>query len=240
MNTKTVLILSDDAEFAQVVMGRWQVERTVPAFILMRGDSWSANHAAEYGLAIVGRIHGPRLAAVLDDMGSAPAPCIYLAPDGANVAALRAAHPRLIVLGRYDTWADTLVLLGNEMLEAADALARALHAEHEAAGCRREAALGRYMLEMRHPFNNALTSVLGNAELILMDPAALTDPMREQVETIQKMSLRLLEIMKRFTSLDSEMKYAESKSGSARPAAAPALDPRVAAAVAAMKSTTVH
>ncbi|MGH9580486.1 MAG: hypothetical protein ACRD2R_05785 [Terriglobales bacterium] len=240
MHTKTVLILSDDVEFAHTVMGRWQVERSVPAFILMRGETWSGNHAAEYGLAIVGRIHGPRQAAILDTLESAATPCIYLPPEGTNLAALRAEHSRLVILGRHDGWVDALVLVGGEALLRGDAQARALHAEREAALCRRESALGRYMLEMRHPFNNALTSVLGNAELILLDPGALAAPVRDQVETIQKMSLRLLEIMKRFTSLDSEMKYAESKSGNSQPAPAPALDPRVAAAVAAAKGTTVH
>ena len=33
-----------------------------------------------------------------------------------------------------------------------------------------EATLGRYMSEMRTTVNNALTSVLGNAELLLLEP----------------------------------------------------------------------
>ena len=39
---------------------------------------------------------------------------------------------------------------------------------------KREAALGRYMLEVRHAFNNALTSVLGNSELLLLESGALS------------------------------------------------------------------
>ena len=39
---------------------------------------------------------------------------------------------------------------------------------------RRHATLGRYMLEMRPSINNALTSVLGNADLLLLEPGQVT------------------------------------------------------------------
>lgn len=76
----------------------------------------------------------------------------------------------------------------------------------------REAALGRYMLEMRHSFNNALTSVLGNSELLLLEPGALSDQTRDQVETIHTMALRLCEVMQRFSSLENEMRFPAEES----------------------------
>ena len=78
----------------------------------------------------------------------------------------------------------------------------------------REAALGRYMLEVRHSFNNALTSVLGNSELLLLEPGALPAQTRDQVETIHTMSLRLCEVMQRFSRLENEMRFSEGESHS--------------------------
>ena len=73
------------------------------------------------------------------------------------------------------------------------------------------------MLEMRHSLNNALTSVLGNSELLLLEPGAFSAPVREQIEIIRNMSLRMHEIIQRFSSLEMEMKVAEERA--ARPAA---------------------
>ena len=78
----------------------------------------------------------------------------------------------------------------------------------------RHATLGRYILEMRHTLNNCLTSVLGNAELLLLEPGRLAADTREQIETMHTMALRLHEIFQRFSSLESEMQFAERKSQS--------------------------
>ena len=61
------------------------------------------------------------------------------------------------------------------------------------------------MQEMRHSFNNALTSVLGNAELILLSDSGLNTELREQIGTIRDMALNLHEMMQRFTSLEAEL-----------------------------------
>jgi signal transduction histidine kinase len=65
------------------------------------------------------------------------------------------------------------------------------------------------MLEMRHSLNNALTSVLGNSELLLLDPGQLSAAARSQIETIRNMSLRMHEVMQRFSSLEKELKVVE-------------------------------
>jgi hypothetical protein len=61
------------------------------------------------------------------------------------------------------------------------------------------------MLEMRHSLNDALTSVLGNSDLLLLEPGTLSAQSRAQVETIRNMALRIHEIMQRFSSLEKEM-----------------------------------
>ena len=54
------------------------------------------------------------------------------------------------------------------------------------------AALGRFICEARHGLANALTSVLGNSELLLLDSKGSCSEVRRQLETIHAMSLRIL------------------------------------------------
>ena len=51
---------------------------------------------------------------------------------------------------------------------------RARAAEFACSALERQAMLGRYMLEMRHNLNNALTSVLGNSDLLLLEPGSFS------------------------------------------------------------------
>ena len=74
-----------------------------------------------------------------------------------------------------------------------------------------QAILGRYMLEMRHSLNNALTSVLGNSELMLLEPGSLSAAARSQIDTIRNMALRMHEILQRFSSLEKELRFAEKQ-----------------------------
>jgi signal transduction histidine kinase len=212
VSQETVLIIADDAEFPRNVMGRWQAERKVPAFTLMGSESWKGTQRAAYDLALVGGIRNGRLAMVLDSLEAALSPTIYVPSDSQSAAAMRSHHPKLLILPQHDGWLDSLILLSTEALRHAEASARARRAEDAASQDRRHAMLGRYMLEQRHSLNNALTSVLGNAELLLLEPGVLTAEVREQVETMHSMALRMHEIMQRFSSLESEMNFAEKES----------------------------
>jgi signal transduction histidine kinase len=69
------------------------------------------------------------------------------------------------------------------------------------------------MLEMRHSLNNALTSVLGNSDLLLLEPGSLSAQTRAQIETIRNMTLRIHEIMQRFSSLEKEMNVVAQQAG---------------------------
>ena len=68
------------------------------------------------------------------------------------------------------------------------------------------------MMEMKHSLNDALTSTLGNAELLLLEPGQLSVQSLAQIKTIHSMALRINEIMQRFSSLSSEMRSAETAS----------------------------
>ena len=107
---------------------------------------------------------------------------------------------------------DALLLVASECLKRVDLTARVRKAEQASAISARNAALGRYMLDNRHGFNNLLTSVLGNSELLLAECKQLTETARDQVETIHKMALHMHEIMQRFSSIAVELQVAEKQS----------------------------
>ena len=124
---------------------------------------------------------------------------------------MRETHTRTLVLCQHEGALDALILVATEALRAAGALARARRAEHMAASYEGQATLGRYMLEMRHTLNNALTSMLGNSELLLAEPGALSAKSREQLQTIRHMAIRMNEIWQRFSSLETELRYVEKQ-----------------------------
>ena len=72
--------------------------------------------------------------------------------------------------------------------------------EREAAKSQALATLGRYMTDMKHSMNNALTSLLGNAELLMLDPGQLSVRVVLQIRTVHSMAMRINEIMNRFSA----------------------------------------
>ena len=123
-----------------------------------------------------------------------------------------ARYPRLVHVPFREDWARTLVLVAGESLRRAEAAKLARQAELRAARSEQYAVLGRYMLEMKHSMNNALTSILGNAELLLLEPGQLSAQSLQQIKTMHSMTLRINEVMQRFSSLASEMREAENAS----------------------------
>jgi signal transduction histidine kinase len=213
MNQPTVVIISDDADFSRTLVSRWQTERSAPAFTLVGSNVWQGT-SGEYDVAIVAPMPAARLFPILSalDAGSAVHPSICLCNDAATQQQVRDGFPRVLLLRDYEGWVEALVLLGAEVLRRLEAATRGRRAEQLAAASQRNATLGRYMLEMRHSINNALTSVLGNAELLLLDPGALSPDIHDQIETMHSMALRMHQILQRFSSLDAEMQFAERQS----------------------------
>lgn len=208
----SVLLVSDDAEFGRSVVARWQVERNVPEITLATSDVWESSSAARYDLLIVEFV-SRRQSSVLNSLGGTKhKPVICVTEDENGIAGLRSEYPNLLVLPRQEGWTNTLILLASEMLRRVQALGRAHRAERLALESQNHAILGRYMLDMRPNVNNALTSVLGNADLLLLAPRKAMDETRDQIQTIHTMALRLNEIMQRFSSLDAEMRAGEKPS----------------------------
>jgi signal transduction histidine kinase len=101
-------------------------------------------------------------------------------------------------------WAELVGIVGREILRRTQSESHARQLEQSLAAAEAEATLGRYMVEMRHSVNNALTSVLGNAELLALEPG-LPATVQAQADTIRNMALRLNEIYRRFSSIEKEL-----------------------------------
>jgi signal transduction histidine kinase len=207
------LIISDDPEFAPTLVARWQNERRLPTFCVMNTPVPAGLLTGGFELAIIGGVAPSQLPAIVKVLDTFARPAIHLASASAQLNHIRAAHPRLKVLSEHEGWADTLVLLADETLRRLEAVARARRAEQALGRAESDATLGRYMLEMRHNLNNALTSILGNSELLLLEPGAFSSGVREQLATVHTMALRLHDIFQRFTLMEQEMRF----TGTAQP-----------------------
>jgi len=212
LNHASVLIVSDDTEFARNVVARWQSERHVPEITVVTSDVWHGGSAAGHQLVIVGPVQSTKPSSILSHLESSSAVVACVVQDENEAFHLRANHPHTLVISQRDGWTETLILVSSEALRRMEAVGRAQRAERLALESQGQATLGRYMIEMRPSVNNALTSVLGNADLLLLEPGLVTGERREQIQTIHRMALRLNEIMQRFSSLAAEMRANEKES----------------------------
>lgn len=204
-----VLIISDEPAFSRAVTARWQGELRVPAFTTVGSDLQAGFAAESFDLAIVGGIDPGALAGVLHVLSSCGKPVAVVADDNATADLVKGAALRAVLVRRDEGWSDVLNAIATQMLLRQDAIRQQEKAENTRILLEREAALGRYMVDIRHTVNNALTAILGNSELLLFEPGKLPSSAVAQVETIRDHSLRIHEIMQRFSSLEKEMTFAE-------------------------------
>jgi len=224
----TVLIISDNAAFSSAVTARWKQERSLPAFTLMGSDVCHELDPGAFDLAIVGGVNSHALSRLEKPLAAAKKPAILIIAKDETMHSQMGPWTR--VLGQEkaagkntnkndhnEAWLDVLIPVAAEMLLHAKTASTARRLEQQNTVLERQAALGHYMLEVRHNLNNALTSILGNSELILLDGDQFPGSIPSQVETIRNMAIRINEILQRFSSLEKELriteKYGESKTG---------------------------
>lgn len=212
MKTASVLILTDDSEFARLLSSCWRTERRPPAITVLDLQIWQAQDAGVYDLTVIGPTAEENLSAILSRLNPSAATILCNTSGAPEIQQLRSRYPRLLHIPLREDWAQTLLLVAGESLRRVEAGHIARQALSQAARSERDAVLGRYMLEMKHSVNNALTSILGNAELLLLEPGQLSAQSLQQIKTVHHMSLRLNEIMQRFSSLASEIREAETPS----------------------------
>jgi signal transduction histidine kinase len=212
LRNASVLILTDESEFARLLTACWQTERQAPAITVLGSALWRGHETAPHDLVVVGPVRDGKLAGILRSLEPAAAVILCAPGDSADLATLRNKHPRLVHVPLREDWAQTLLLVAGESLRRSAAVRLAQQAERTASQSENYATLGRYMIDMKHSVNNALTSMLGNAELLLLEPGQLSAQSLAQIKTIHNMALRINEIMQRFSSLANEMKESENTS----------------------------
>ena len=212
MRNASVLILTDETEFARLLTACWQAERQAPGITVLSSELWKDHEALPHDLVVVGPVLDGKLPGILRSLEPAAAVILCVPTDSREFGQLRSRYPRLVHIPLREDWAQTLLLVAGESLRRAEALRLSKQAESRATKSEHQATLGRYMMDMKHSVNNALTSMLGNAELLLLEPGQLSSQSLAQIKTIHSMALRINEVMQRFSSLASEMREAENAS----------------------------
>jgi len=192
-----IVIVSDDPEFVNTLVQSWRRVQCAPEFtVLTRGCAEPAESvvAVTDGTEALAGLRGEVLRAIVVTVGDEPLPKIS------------ALVRRVVRVRRSEGWAEVAAALAEETMLHAEALRRVVEAEKRLRELERFAVLGRFISEQRHGLGNALTSVLGNAELLLMDSGQeLRGEVREQLEAIHAMSLKMFETVQSLSSLDGEM-----------------------------------
>jgi signal transduction histidine kinase len=211
LSRPTVLILSSDPAFARAITANWPKHRDAPEFVVMEQDLCGDLQGDTFDLAIADASSGEKRATLRSAIAAAAKPAILMGFDVSPEAS--SGHASILELSREpQSWALTAGLLGREILYRRQAEVRAQEAEKMRAAAEADATLGRYMAEMRHNVNNALTSILGNADLLLLEPG-LPANVLAQADTIRNMALRLHEVFQRFSSIEKELTVAARESG---------------------------
>jgi signal transduction histidine kinase len=205
-----VILITDDAGFARSLKTLWRAELALPSLQAITTDDLNEIGEGYLDVVIVGPVRNKRLASVLKLVDSGERPVICIVQDSNEVKTLKAERSRILAISQHEGWIDATLLLVVECLKRLDVTSRLRRAEQAALSSSRGVALGRYMAESRHDLNNSLTSVLGNAELLLLDSGQLPESARDQLRTIHEMALHMHQIMQRFSS--AEMRAHEKMS----------------------------
>ena len=212
LNRATVLVLSSDPAFARQVTANWPEGPESPEFIVLKEDLCADLRQDTYDLAIADASNNPAtIAKVLIAVGK---PAILVHSD-AFISRCSVRGSVLLLHRQSETWPAIVGVLGREILRRESAEHRAREAEQRRTAAEAEATLGRYMVEMRHTVSNALTSVLGNAELLSHEPG-LPANVLAQANTVRNMALRLNEVFQRFFSIEKELSVAARESVKSR------------------------
>jgi len=225
LRTTNALILTDDAEFARLLSACWQMERQLPGLSVVSSETWKSSEPVACDLIVVGPIKQQHPSEILATISPGTA-VILCAPSDPELGLLRKRYPRLLHVPLREDWAQVVLLVAGESLRRTEALRLVKRAEQRAAQNANDATLGRYMTDMKHNVNNAMTSLLGNAELLLLEPGELSAQSLAQIKTIHTMAMRINEIFQRFSSLASEMRDVETSSQAETEEAAATLFPR--------------
>jgi hypothetical protein len=210
MTPGQILIVSDDSEFVRSLTARWQRENDSPAITAVSTGVSPQASSSGYEMIVIGPLRNCAALPAGPDLH--PDSVVCAVGDEESLRVVRAMHGNWLLLPECPGWPRILFSLVGEVLRRKAAEARAREAEITNFSQRRFGILGKSVLEARPGMVNAITSLLGNADLILLSDEPLPDDCREHVRTIHTMALRLNEIVQRLYSIENEMELSERKS----------------------------
>jgi hypothetical protein len=210
MNPSPVLVVSDDVEFIREFVSRWEMERDAPPITVVSTEMWKQASLIGYALIIVGFLRRNSPAVPAPVFHSDTTVCVVGNPG--RLASIRAMHPDWQTFFEHSGWSDTLLSFAKEVLRRISAEKQAREAEGICLAQQRLATVGQSLLEARPSMVNALTSLLGNADLLLLSDEPLSVGCLEQIRTVHTMALRLNQILQRLSSLANEMELNEGES----------------------------
>jgi len=222
MNSSPVLVVSDDVEFIREFVSRWEMEQDAPPITVVSTEMWKQASLVGYTLVIVG---GRRQSSVaVSALGFQSDPIfdrdltvhcdttVCVVGDSVRLSSIRRAHPEWLTFLDQSGWSDTLLSFAKEILRRVAAEKQARDAESTYLSQQRLATVGQSLLTARPAMVNALTSLLGNADLLLLSDEPLSVSGLDQIQTMHKMALRLNEMLQRLASLANELELTESES----------------------------
>jgi len=233
-NRQTVLILASDPAFSREITACWPQDpdhhSAGPEFIMLDEGFSRDLQGSQYDLAIAdassvenksfgnkndsnnSNNSNDRIKALKQSLAAAGKPAIIIRSHYDPALGFYTLHGAVLELRRETgVWPSLAGLVGREILRRRHAEARAREAEKLCASAQTEATLGRYMVDMRTNVNNVLTTVLGNAELLTLEPG-LSATVLAQADAIRNMALRLHEVFQRFSSIEKELGVAARES----------------------------
>lgn len=213
---RPALIISDDPSFVARIVDLWGRDAQSPSLQVVGSSACAAYQAENFAFVIMGGLPVDICTEVLATFRPGKCPLIVVGCESPALSAAERNSSRVLLMPVMPSWRDLLLVSAGEVSRRSSAQSRARQAERENAELRCDATLGRYIIDMRHNLNNALTSVLGNAELLLLDEQKISAVERKQIDTIRLMALRMHETLQRFSSLEKELRASsvscESKS----------------------------
>ena len=210
MNPGQILVVSNDSKFVKTLTARGREERDSPAITAVSAEVSRQASPTGYELVVVGPLRAG--SALHTSLTPAQDSVVCVVGEMESLKKIRAQQGDWLLLPEYPGWTKIIFSLAKEASRRRAAETRAREAELSNLSEKRFGVLGKSLLEARPGMINALTSLLGNADLILLSDEEIPVDCREHVRTIHRMALRLNEVVQRFTSLENELELSERKS----------------------------
>src|SRR5580704_6053977 len=123
----SVLILSDEPEFARLLTACWQAERHAPGITVLGSELWKDHEAVPHDLVVVGPVREGKLPGIFGSLEPAAAVILCVPADSSELGQLRSRYPRLVHIPLREDWTQTLLLVAGESLRRAEALRLSKH-----------------------------------------------------------------------------------------------------------------